>query len=93
MAGKQGARIYHTPRWKAVRRAVLNRDNWTCTNCGGHGRMEVDHIKPVSRGGKPFDMSNLRALCRHCHVTISGESNRNPPPGRAEWDKLVRELS
>ena len=31
---------------------------------------EVDHIRPVSRGGTN-DFSNLRALCRECHGKVS----------------------
>ena len=93
MAGRAGKTVYHSRQWRIVRRQVLDRDNWTCTNCGGRGRMEVDYIRPISRGGKPFDLNNLRALCRTCHVKISGKLSRKPPPERAAWDKLVNELT
>lgn len=28
---------------------------------------EVDHIKPVSKGGKVFDLDNLQVLCQKCN--------------------------
>ena len=41
------------PRWDRVRRAVLRRDGWRCVQCGRAGRLEVDHITPLDRGGPP----------------------------------------
>jgi 5-methylcytosine-specific restriction endonuclease McrA len=29
--------------------------------------LEVDHIRPVSEGGHPFDPGNLQTLCEDCH--------------------------
>lgn len=34
---------------------------------GEHDPFEVDHITPLSEGGKLCDDSNLRVLCRTCH--------------------------
>ena len=46
--------------------------HWRCQLCGGEltYTYEVDHIRPVSRGGTN-DFSNLRALCRECHGKVS----------------------
>lgn len=54
---------------------ILERDNFRCVLCGctaeesiamyGHG-LEVDHIIPVSRGGRTVE-SNLRTLCFGCN--------------------------
>lgn len=52
-----------------VRYMVLQRDHFRCVLCGrgaSAAELEVDHIKPVSRGGTS-DMTNLRTLCRDCN--------------------------
>ncbi len=51
-------------RWQAVRRAVFERDGYRCVECGRSGRLECDHITPLDRGGDPWDLDNLQALCR-----------------------------
>ena len=53
--------------WERVRRIVLKRDGYRCTECGRAGRLEVDHIIPHHLGGLP-NPSNLRTLCRDCHI-------------------------
>ena len=41
-----------TARWRRLRRHILARDSWRCQACGKLlGRAEVDHIKPVVKGG------------------------------------------
>lgn len=54
-----------------VRRAVLERDNFTCQGCGHHdptGRtLHADHIVPYAQGGGD-QLDNLRLLCTvRCH--------------------------
>ncbi len=60
-------RVYNTRRWRRLRLLILERDRRRCTRCGGSGRLEVHHVRPVARGGDPFDADNLRTLCRRCH--------------------------
>ena len=54
---------------KSTRRRVMRRDLWLCAlrfeGCTGQA-VELDHIKPVSKGGDDTD-DNLRAVCRSCH--------------------------
>ncbi len=50
-----------------VRFQVFKRDHFTCQYCGkGGGELEVDHIKPVTKGGSN-DMDNLITACRDCN--------------------------
>ena len=55
----------------SLRYDVLRRDGFRCQICGATQkdgvRLHVDHIYPVSRGGKT-EMSNLRTLCERCNM-------------------------
>lgn len=59
-----------------MRESVLRRDNWTCQICGNsvykepNLLLEVDHIIPVSKGGKT-EPNNLQTLCWKCNRSKS----------------------
>jgi 5-methylcytosine-specific restriction endonuclease McrA len=57
---------------EAIRQQVLARDNYHCVLPPPHeGRLEVDHIIPVSRGG-PHTLANGRTLCLLHHRQVTG---------------------
>jgi len=68
----------------SLRYDVLKRDNFRCVICGASAetgaRLHVDHIIPVSKGGKS-EISNLRTLCERCNV---GKSDKIESPETAE---------
>lgn len=37
-----------------------------CERCGKPGRLQADHVTPVSQGGS-HELANLQALCEGCH--------------------------
>lgn len=52
-----------------LRHQVFVRDNYRCQECGATNKettLEIDHIKPVSKGGTN-DIDNLQTLCRECN--------------------------
>ena len=52
-----------------LRRAVFERDNYTCQYCGCSGEeaeLEIEHVIPVSKGGNN-DIHNLATACRVCN--------------------------
>ena len=64
-----GQRMYeiNVKRWYAIRNRVFVRDNYTCTYCGKvGGKLEADHIIPVSAGGTD-ELKNLTTACRRCN--------------------------
>jgi len=65
---------------KAMRYEVLARDGYRCCICGRNAsddvKLHVDHIIPVSKGGKT-EMSNLRTLCADCNLG-KGAKMENP---------------
>ena len=70
-----------TARWRRLRRKILVRDGWECQACGKLlGLAQVDHIKPVFKGGKPFEEANCQVLCVSCHVAKTRKSTRASYP-------------
>ncbi len=53
----------------SMRRFVLARDHFCCTNCGGAQGLQVHHIQFRSAGGG-HAAQNLAALCVCCHSMI-----------------------
>lgn len=74
----RGESVSHPERSKmtnSIRYDVMSRDGFRCQLCGAtsnEDRLEVDHIHPVSKGGKT-EMANLRTLCFRCN---SGKSDK-----------------
>jgi 5-methylcytosine-specific restriction enzyme A len=55
--------------WDAIRRIVWERDGGLCTRCEDGvliNECHIDHIVSGKRGTNKI--SNLRTLCRRCHV-------------------------
>ena len=53
-----------------MRFAIYNRDGNRCRKCGSTRNLEIDHIFPISRGGKS-EYSNLQTLCHQCNTQKS----------------------
>ena len=76
MAGRIGKRIYASAQWKAIRLVVFARDGYACIQCGRRAGLECDHIEEIRKGGDWFALSNLRTLCRGCHIKATAQSLR-----------------
>lgn len=50
----------------AIRKSIYERDNYKCLKCGKMNDLEIDHIIPISKGGKST-MDNLQTLCHKCN--------------------------
>lgn len=81
-----------TARWARLRRRAFNRAGWRCQICGRHGRLEADHIRPIRQGGAMWDLGNLQAVCRGCHIRKTARENRREGASQQRWRGLVREL-
>ena len=49
-------------------RAIMERDNWTCQNCGTNAHLDAAHI--ISKQRRPdlrHELKNGVTLCRSCH--------------------------
>lgn len=64
-------KIYKGKRWQTIRKKYYE-EHPLCENCLLEDKItpaeEVHHIVPLSAGGEPYAFSNLRSLCRSCHL-------------------------
>lgn len=77
MSKRSYAEKLKDPRWQKLRLEVLNRDNWTCTNCSSkENNLQVHHLKYC---GEPWETPPefLTTLCEKCH------------DARSEIDKML----
>ena len=50
----------------------------------------MDHIKPVFKGGKPFEEANCQVLCVSCHVEKTKiDKGQLPDVEREAWVKYL----
>lgn len=59
---------------RPTRNAIFKRDKYTCQYCGEKSRISLDHVLPVSRGGKNT-WENLVTACFSCN---NKKGNRTP---------------
>lgn len=79
---KESAEYQRSKMSPSLRYEVMRRDGFRCVLCGrsakeDHVQLHVDHIRPVSKGGKT-ELPNLRTLCQDCNL---GKSDRFDPNG------------
>ena len=49
-----------------IRKSIYERDGYRCRKCGSNYELEIDHIFPISKGGKST-YDNLQTLCHDCN--------------------------
>ena len=83
--------------WRACRAAVYRRverangGKLRCEVCGKFAVFEVDHIKPIDKGGAWYDIGNLQLLCADpCHSTKTSRENVQNPVRLAWRDALAK---
>jgi len=71
-------KIWRSQKYRNWRKAVFERDNYTCQKCGKTNCwIEAHHIKPFSNFPKlRFELSNGITLCKSCHYHIGHHYKR-----------------
>ena len=68
---KETAQYQRQMMTQKMRYVIMKRDGFRCTICGRTAedgiKLHVDHIRPVSKGGKTVP-ENLRTLCEDCNL-------------------------
>ncbi|MFW6030095.1 MAG: HNH endonuclease, partial [Halanaerobiales bacterium] len=67
--GREPAPNYYGSDWQIQRTSCLQRDNYTCQQCGNKRNLEVHHWVPY-RFSYNNRLCNLVTLCRDCHNFI-----------------------
>ncbi len=70
------------PKWQKKRLEILQRDAFSCTNCGDEESQLQIHHKKYVRGRMPweYDDWDFTTLCEHCHELITKhiKAGQNP---------------
>lgn len=80
---------------RKVRDEVMERDGRRCLACGSTENLEIDHVRPISAGGRS-EAANLQVLCRVCNRrkrsrTVRYESvQERLPEGEAEGEAQLK---
>ncbi len=74
MAQEFSKKIYNSKKWQGVRLLALQRDNYSCKQCGELAA-EVHHIvhlspKNIHDPDIVFGLDNLMCVCKDCHNQI-----------------------
>lgn len=72
LKGRDPAPSYYGDDWKIQRTSCLQRDNYTCQQCGSKEKIEVHHWEPY-RFSYNNSLDNLITLCFYCHREIHKE--------------------
>jgi len=62
--------------WKRVRKKVLQRDNYTCTQCGRHKQLQVHHLTYEHHNFEHLYLGDLTTLCNKCHELLHKIKNK-----------------
>jgi hypothetical protein len=70
VAEKTYGELLKDPRWQRKRLEVMQRDAWSCQNCGDKTTNLQVHHRRYDRGKKPWEYGDdvLVTLCENCHV-------------------------
>ena len=57
-----------------VRNRILKQYGNKCCYCGSENKLEIDHIIPISKGGRE-DERNMQVLCKRCNISKGNRIN------------------
>jgi len=74
--GEWHDRLRKSPAYKNWRKAVFERDHFTCQMCGDDqgGNLQAHHVKPIRDNRDNLlllDVNNGVTLCKDCHLSIN----------------------
>lgn len=80
---------YTNPAYIAFRDGVLERDNYTCRDCGARSNLHAHHIEPwATHAELRYEIANGVTLCHGCHAA----RHRGSPPPRVVGPRTLADL-
>jgi len=79
MADKQSYwELLRDPRWQRKRLEVMERDSFSCLECGDDSKTLNVHHSYYTKGNQPWDypLDCFKTLCDECHRTVQGMQKR-----------------
>jgi 5-methylcytosine-specific restriction endonuclease McrA len=71
-------KLRRTTEYNKWRKAVFERDNYTCQICGKKENLQAHHIKSVFEYQDfIFDIDNGLTLCENCHVNLGRNNGKD----------------
>lgn len=104
---EENKRVYHTVRWRKLRKVVLSRDGFLCRcdECQAHGftrpaevihhKQPWQHVAESEQEELIWSVGNLIAVSRHCHARLHAQTNKDEsekPAFENDWDRLVADM-
>ncbi len=83
------AELLKDPRWQKKRLEILQRDAWTCTNCGDKDKTLHVHHRYYRYGKNPweYDEDAYQTLCEPCHTARTSLDKAFKAALEEEFDK------
>lgn len=71
------------------RKAIFERDNYTCVECSEKGYIQADHIKSWAKYPElRYELDNGRTLCMNCHYA---KTFNRPMPKGLKWGTKLKQ--
>lgn len=82
------------PRWQKKRLEILERDNFTCCQCGDKEETLHVHHKGYIKGNEPWEYDNnyLETLCETCHFVAESYGKTLPDEEYPLYTKKVYDV-
>jgi 5-methylcytosine-specific restriction endonuclease McrA len=78
------------PRWQRKRLEIMDRDRFTCTECGDAAKTLHVHHTNYEAGKQPWehDAANMTTLCESCHDEKHGKTSQSPDADK-NWMRSI----
>lgn len=90
--------LLRDPRWQRTRLEIMERENFTCQECGAADKTLNVHHTYYAKGRAPweYELESLHCLCENCHAARHARFGKLPDdvPPLPDWitPDMAREI-